>query len=448
LRAVLPRKPLPEFLWDPARLRLTWANEAGLAFWQEDSLLDLTERIFAPGDETVRALASRLAEIEAGGAAKGRLVFSPAGAPILTIASCRREVAVDDRPLLRITLTEIDPPNDALLARMQAGFNSAPQAMAVIDASGMILAQNEADRRAFGSSGRHFAARFDQPADATAALATALSDGTFSRKALLRGDTGPAAFRVSLRRMRDPVTGALSAVVEFADHRDRPGTAFVSEQEGVGTAELAALVHDLRSPLTAIQGFAEFMSFAGHEMTSTQREGYLADIALACDRMQALIDGIIAEAAPSPGARVIEPLLEQLARLHHPAAMSHGGRLVVQCTDPSLAAAFDEGRLMRILDNLINNAVRHGLKKPGEIRLAATSIGRRVMIEVSDEGPGMTPEALEQALAPFGAPQRSGRLGGLGLSNCKDLAAEIGARLEITTAPGEGFSARLILSKP
>lgn len=444
--AKMARAPLPAFTWDPVRLRLVSANPSALSFWGEDSLTDLTERNFAPGDETVRALSARIAEIDEGSDGTGQLIFTPAGDPILTSATCALHKAADGRTLLHIALTEINLSDDTVLTRMRAGFDAAPQAMAVIDANGTVLARNEADRRSFVEG--PFAIRFDDPTTGSSALAAALSEGAFSRKALLRAQTGLASFRISLRRMRDPVTGQVAAIAEFSDLTDRPAPAQsqVSDENLITAQELAALIHDLRAPLTAIQGFAEFMAMSGDAMSVDQRAGYLADIGTASQRLQQVIDRIITRAAPEPATPSLAGMIDAAVRLYLPQAQAAGVELKAAEIGDDLVIAIDPVALTRILDNLIGNALTHGAKPGGIVTVSACRADAAIVIDVTDDGPGMDEAKRATALTPFGSQQPAGRSGGLGLSNCAALAKDIGAHLDIITAPGQGLSARLTFS--
>lgn len=112
----------PEFLWDPRRLRLTWANIDGLVFWGEDSLFDLAERVFTADDETTRAFSARISEISEGGDGKGVLFFRPQAEPVGVYAQCAMETGPDGQELLRISLTGEKPAGDRLLALARVGF--------------------------------------------------------------------------------------------------------------------------------------------------------------------------------------------------------------------------------------------------------------------------------------------------------------------------------------
>ncbi|MEX2519028.1 MAG: HAMP domain-containing sensor histidine kinase [Paracoccaceae bacterium] len=436
----------PEFVWDPARLRLDWANDAGMRFWGEESLEALKERSFAPEEDAARVLAERMAAIEDGGSGDGVLFISPGAAPLSARARCRIEPGPDGRARLRVALEGVGAPDDSELALMRAGFEAAPRPLAIISPDGGVLARNAADRRAFPAQGGALADRYLQPEEARAALEAAMAAGGHSGRARLNCAYGAAAHRVTLRRMRDPATGGAAILAEFVETLDLPATSAPAE---VDTSGMARLAHDLRSPLTAIQGFAEFMAMSGDSMDSARRAGYLADIQTASQRMLELVEALVALGAEAAGARPaldLRRVAEEAARLHHPATRAAGLTLNVGGS-ASATAMGDESAAHRIVGNLLANAIEHGRRPGGAIRLtvAVGQGGEEPSIEVSDDGPGMDEAALARALRPFGRGRAPGRrAGGLGLSNAATLAEEMGARLDISTAPGAGFVARLV----
>ncbi|WP_340110442.1 HAMP domain-containing sensor histidine kinase [Pikeienuella sp. HZG-20] len=440
----------PEFLWNPRWLRLVWANDDGLAFWGEDSLDDLAERVFAPEDETVRTLAARIAEIEEGGDGAGGLLLRPRAEPVRPWARCAIETGADGRSLLRVALFCKDAREDRMLALARAGFDAAPQPLAICSETGVVLARNEADRRAFGAGPGALFDRYADPEEGRRALAAALGAGIHSRKTVTVGAEGVARHRVSLRRMSDPATGALAVIAEFHGVADRPAAT------GVSAAELAKIAHDLRSPLTAIDGFAEFIAASGDAMKPERRDSYLADIRAASRRILAMVEEMVAlgsemNAAGRAGRQVdLRALAEEVARLHRPAAIAAGVTLSVS-GDATVAAPGDEISVHRIVGNLVMNALEHGGRPGGTVQLIARRADEGAALEVADDGAGMSEAALAVALRPFGrgagVKEDSGRSGGLGLSNARELAAEMGARLDIRTAPGAGFAARLIFPK-
>lgn len=432
----------PEFLWDPRRLRLVWANADGLRFWDEESLSDLAERVFAPEDDSARALAARHEAVCGGGEDEAAFFLRPEFEPVRVRARCAAEHAADGRPLLRVRLTGTGGPVDRLSALSQVGFESAPQALAIFSEDGAVLTRNEADRRVFGPEARALAERYANPDEGRRALQAALGGGAHSRKADLLAADGPARYRVSLRRMSDPTSGAPAAIAEFRDVSFQPPAPEPSPEA------LARLAHDLRSPLMAVEGFAEFIALSGEMMEPERRNAYLADIRLASRRMLALVDDIVAlgaRAGRGPSTIDLRAIAEEAARFHAPALALAEMTLQINGAERAPVLA-DEITAHRIVGNLMANALEHGARAGGALRLILRSDAAETSLEIADDGPGMSAAALEAALAPGPKGERrgGGRIGGLGLSNVVELAKEMGARLDIRTAPGNGFAARLV----
>ena len=111
---------------------------------------------------------------------------------------------------------------------------------------------------------------------------------------------------------------------------------------------------------------------------------------------------------------------------------------------PRLRVQADEGVLRRVLENLIENAIRHA-PEGTEVRLSAARVDGGVELRVSDRGPGVAPEARDRIFDPFvqldhgeRVAPRSGR--GLGLTFCKVAVEAHGGRIWIEDAqPGAVF---------
>ena len=107
----------------------------------------------------------------------------------------------------------------------------------------------------------------------------------------------------------------------------------------------------------------------------------------------------------------------------------------------------DRNRLLQVLGNLIDNAVKFTAQ--GGVRVQASSDDKAVSIVVSDSGAGMAPAQLESVFTRFHSLSQEfthARQGpGLGLPLAKELAALIGASLEIASRPGQGTEVTLRL---
>ena len=114
--------------------------------------------------------------------------------------------------------------------------------------------------------------------------------------------------------------------------------------------------------------------------------------------------------------------------------------------DPDLAVLGDPTQLMQVLMNLATNA-RDAMPDGGHLRLSATGDDSRVIIEVSDDGSGMSADALDRIFEPFYTTKAVGRGTGLGLSVSQAIARTHGGSLEATSAVGIGTTFRLELPR-
>src|SRR5207249_11785020 len=115
-----------------------------------------------------------------------------------------------------------------------------------------------------------------------------------------------------------------------------------------------------------------------------------------------------------------------------------------------LTVSADTSMLDAILRNLIGNGVKFTYPG-GYVRVRARAEGESVVIEVTDDGVGIAPNALEHLFDGSGQRSTQGTNGepgtGLGLLVCRDLIARHGGRLEVDSAPGRGSTFRFRLPR-
>ncbi|MCK8492678.1 ATP-binding protein [Spirosoma sp. RP8] len=110
---------------------------------------------------------------------------------------------------------------------------------------------------------------------------------------------------------------------------------------------------------------------------------------------------------------------------------------------PNLAIRADADQIEMVLINLLKNAVESLDKTPDSaIHLEAVADGPRVIISVSDNGPGIEPEALEQIFIPFYTTKKTGS--GIGLSLSRQIMQLHGGQLTATSTPGTGSTFNLV----
>ena len=173
----------------------------------------------------------------------------------------------------------------------------------------------------------------------------------------------------------------------------------------------------------------------------------------AADRAALLTQRLLAfsrKQALHPRAVSVAQLVDELQNLLQHSLLP-GQRLRVEAPRPGWLAWIDASQLENALMNLVVNARNAMQQKSGEIRLRIASQrreqGERVVIEVIDQGCGMTPEVREQVFEPFFTTKETGSGSGLGLSMVYGFVRQSGGQIEIDTAPGQGTTVRLLLPR-
>ena len=110
--------------------------------------------------------------------------------------------------------------------------------------------------------------------------------------------------------------------------------------------------------------------------------------------------------------------------------------------DPAITARFDRGHFEQVLWNLCRNALRYSQKQSCSVRLRAACEEGKTVLEVSDDGPGVSPDAVQKLFEPFFTTDAGGT--GLGLYIARELCEANGAMIEYRRAPDGGACFRII----
>jgi signal transduction histidine kinase len=184
---------------------------------------------------------------------------------------------------------------------------------------------------------------------------------------------------------------------------------------------LHTIVHDLTAPLHSIMGSLSLLRAVELPPAAAR----WTEIAVeAASRQRQMIRGILnvfiaeqsgAEAIP-PGGVELMRAMERAVSEREPVARQHQVALVVRPTD-SFRVAADETRLLRVLTNLVDNAIRHS--PPGkQVSLTAVAEDGSVRLSIEDEGSGVSPDMLPHLFQKFAHDPRGGGTG-LGLYFCR-----------------------------
>jgi signal transduction histidine kinase len=250
-----------------------------------------------------------------------------------------------------------------------------------------------------------------------------------------------AAFAKAAERLgRDPRAPPLDlkgstevndAVVAFNQMQNRLSR-YVEDR----TAMIAAIAHDMRTPLTRLR-------FRIEAAPEDARAKLVADI----DQMDEMISAALnfVRDATQAGARVklelsslLETVIDDAAEIGTPASLTSAEKVVIDG---------DSLGLRRLIANLIDNAVKYG----GVARASLHAEPHFAVIEIEDDGPGVAPEEIERLFEPFyrHEPSRSRETGGigLGLAVVRSIARAHGGDVTLRNRPQGGLVARVMLPR-
>ncbi|MBB1491783.1 MULTISPECIES: sensor histidine kinase KdpD [unclassified Paracoccus (in: a-proteobacteria)] len=198
---------------------------------------------------------------------------------------------------------------------------------------------------------------------------------------------------------------------------------------------VAAMVHELRTPVTTIRALAELM-LDTPEMEEDERRGFLSIIADESRRLGRLVDEVL-EAARIGSAEAewrmedLDPLAltAEAARLATGLMRERGVELSLDLPATAPPVRGDRDRLLQVLLNLLSNAAKAASGQGGHVALALAPDRDAVTIRVIDNGPGIAPEDREAVFQPF---HRLGQTGtGLGLPVSRRIARRHGGSLSV-----------------
>ncbi|AWT45975.1 MULTISPECIES: DUF4118 domain-containing protein [Streptomyces] len=216
----------------------------------------------------------------------------------------------------------------------------------------------------------------------------------------------------------------------------------LAEGNRIRTALLAAVSHDLRTPLAGIKASVSSLRSDDVAWSEEDRAELLAGIEEGADRLDHLVGNLLDMSRLQTGT--VLPLVRD-TDLDEVVPMALGGvpegsvELDVPETLPFVRV--DAGLLERSVANLVENAVKYS--PPDErVRVFASAMADRVEVRVVDRGPGVPDEAKERIFEPFqrygDAPRGAGV--GLGLAVARGFAEAMGGTLHAEDTPGGGLT--------
>lgn len=272
---------------------------------------------------------------------------------------------------------------------------------------------------------------------------------------VVRNPARPEGVTISVTaRPLDPAAGQAGAVAVFRD-------VTAERQRRDELAAFAGIVaHDLKSPLTAVDGYLSLLRASLAPAPGADQGEHLATLgdyvdraAGAATRMHLLIQGLLdyvtardatLDVAPVDVATLVEEVADTYRDEPRPAEVE-----ITVDVAPGSTVLADRERLRQVLDNLVGNAVKYAApdSRPS-IDVHARAEGDQLVLEVADRGLGIPPEELAHVFEPFRRAHGGGVSGsGLGLAICHSVVTRHGGTIAARRRPGGGTVVALSLPR-
>ncbi|WP_377320656.1 ATP-binding protein [Pimelobacter simplex] len=216
----------------------------------------------------------------------------------------------------------------------------------------------------------------------------------------------------------------------------------LAEADRTRTALLAAVSHDLRSPLAAVKVAVSSLRSTDVQWSAQDEADLLETIEEATDRLTALVTNLLDMSRIHTGSVRVALTETGLVRaLDQAVAPLAGGARIEVRVDPDLEVLADPGLLDRVLANICENALKY-TPDSARIRIDAVTDGDRVTLRIADTGPGVAAGDHARLFVPFqrlgDVPDQDGV--GLGLAVAAGLTEAMGGTIATEETPGGGLT--------
>ena len=336
---------------------------------------------------------------------------------------------------------------DELLAgqqRLQAVLDSIDDGLLMIDQQGRLEHLNPVAQRQLGWDkarlGRPLGEALGRPV-LDQQLLTVLRGGSLERapedlSVDIEGETRLLTYSLTpVSQPKGPILGAVMVLHDVTEQR-----AF----ERVRSEFVLRASHELRTPVTGMHmAFGLFLERARFDPQSRETD-LLNTVNEEMQRLMQLINDLLNFSRYQNGLQKLtlapcnlEQMLNEARARFADRARAKNIELLIDLQPELPVLNADQAQLERVLDNLLDNALRH-TASGGQIRLQARRHGERVIISIEDSGEGIAYGQQGRIFEPFVQVGRKKGGAGLGLALCKEIVQLHGGRIGVYSRPGQG----------
>jgi len=246
-----------------------------------------------------------------------------------------------------------------------------------------------------------------------------------------------AELSASMSRLQSEIEARTRAQAELARH---------AEELKRSNAELEKFAyvasHDLQEPLRIVANFASLLEYRYKDTLDVSAKEYIGYIVDGAERMQQLIEGLLAFSRVDTRGRSMERVAVDTALegalTNLKASIDESAAVITR--DPLPGVNADAGQLVQLFQNLIGNAIKFHSGEPPRVHVGAERVGDHWLISVRDNGIGIDPAHFERIFEVFQRLHGMGRYPGtgIGLAICKKIVERHGGRIWVESREGTG----------
>lgn len=231
----------------------------------------------------------------------------------------------------------------------------------------------------------------------------------------------------------------VSVIKDITNKKEAEEMMVRSEKMSVAGQLAAGIAHEIRNPLTSLKGFLQLLQ-AG----VTRKEEYYNIMIDEIEKMEAITSELLFISKPltdNKRAESAKEMVDDVVTLLEPQAKLHDIDIKWEAAEDH-AIYCDRSQIKQVLINLVKNAIE-AMPDSGEVKLILGIQKEQIVIDVTDQGPGIPEEVIHKLGEPFFTTKKSGT--GLGIMITTQILDKHGGKLEIMQNEWKGSTFRIFL---